>query len=185
MLIANETFEKVSSLNNQNEYECCTFINCNLAEANLAATKFIESEFIDCNLSNAKIDETSILDIKFKNCKMLGIQFDRSNQLLFSAEFENCQLNDCTFFEMKLRQASFINSSLEGADFTASDLKDVKMTGCDLFNASFGQANMEGVDFSMSVRLQIDPEVTRLSKSKLSLAQLPGLLSKYGLKIKG
>lgn len=185
MLIANETFEKISELSNRNEYECCTFLNCDLSEANLSATKFIESEFIDCNLSNAKFNDTSILDVKFKNCKMLGIQFDRSNQLLFSAIFENCQLNDCTFFEMKLRQSEFQNSNLEGADFTAADLKDIKITGCDLFNTNFDHANLEGADFSMSVRLQIDPELTRLAKAQLSLSQLPGLLSKYNLKIKG
>ena len=116
---------------------------------------------------------------------MLGIQFDRSNQLLFSATFENCQLNDCTFYEMRLRQTEFANSNLEGADFSAADMKDVKITGCDLFNTSFDRANLEGVDFRMSVRLQIDPELTRLMKAKLSIAQLLGLLSKYNLKIEG
>ncbi|MEO9869798.1 pentapeptide repeat-containing protein [Ekhidna sp.] len=185
MLIANETFEKLTALDNQNEYECCTFKNCDFSGGNLSATKFIESEFIDCNLSNAKLNETSILDVQFKSCKMLGIQFDMSNPLLFSAIFENCQLNDCTFYEMKLRQAEFTNSSLEGADFTAADMKEVKITGCDLSNANFDRANLEGADFLMSVRLQIDPELTRITKAKLSMSQLPGLLSKYNLKIKG
>ncbi len=184
MLVANEWLEKLTAFNNQNEYECCTFINCDFSEGNLSATKFIECEFIECNLSNAKVDDTSILDVSFKNCKMLGIQFDRINQLLFSASFENCHLNDCTFYEMKLRQTEFSNSSLEGADFTASDLKQVKVVGCDLFNASFDRANLEGADFQMSVRLQIDPEITRITKAKFSLNQLPGLLTKYDLKIK-
>ena len=183
MLIANETIEKQSDFNNQHEYECCRFVNCDFAEGNLTATKLIESEFIDCNLSNAKFDETSILDVRFKNCKMIGIQFDRSNQLLFSAIFENCQLNDCTFYEMKLRQTSFDSSNLQGADFTAVDLKDSKVIGCNLLNASFERANLEGVDLRMSEQHQIDPELTRMKKAKLTIDQLPGLVAKYGLVI--
>lgn len=185
MLIANETFEKLDKLDNHNEYEGCTFINCDFSEGYLTSTKFIESEFVDCNLSNVRFDDSSILDVQFKNCKMIGIQFDRINQLLFAAIFENCQLNDCTFFEMKLRQSSFVNSSLVGADFTAADLKEIKITGCDLLNANFDRANLEGVDFQLSSGFEIDPELTRLTKAKLSLAQLPGLLTKYDLKIKG
>ena len=184
MLVVNETFEKLADFDNQNEYECCTFINCDFSNGNLTATKFIETEFVDCNLGNAKFDESSILEVKFKNCKMIGIQFDRSNPLLFSAVFENCQLNDSTFYEMKLRQSEFANSNLEGADFTAADLKDSKMTGCNMLNTSFERANLEGVDLRLSERLLIDPEVTRMKKAKLTIDQLPGLLAKYGLVIK-
>ena len=88
MLIDNQTFEKISAIDNANEYEGCVFDQCDLSEAYLTSTKFIECEFIECNLSNAQLNETSILDCVFQKCKMIGVQFDQCNQLLFSARFE-------------------------------------------------------------------------------------------------
>ena len=184
MLIANEHFENLTPLSNEHEYECCTFKSCDLGSVNLSATKFIESTFSDSNLSNVRFDNTSMLDVSFEGCKMIGIPFDQSNQLLFSAFFRDCQLNHSIFHGMKLKQCSFENCSLEEADFTASDMKGIKLIGCDLFNAAFDVANLEEVDFLGSYRLMIDPEQTRLTKAKFSVDQLPGLLAKYNLKVR-
>lgn len=183
MLIANETFDTLKSLDNQQEYECCTFRQCDLSEAFLTSTRFIECEFVECNLSNIRIDQTSFIDCSFDQCKMLGIQFDRSNHLIFSASFTNCQLDHSTFYQMKLKDTRFTNSSLEGADFTETDLKGANLTGCNLLNAKFERTNLEEADLRNAVGYAIDPEQNRIAKAQFSLSEIEGLLTRYRIKI--
>lgn len=183
MLIANEKFEAVFELDNTDEYECCIFKNCDLSGAYLTSTRFIECEFIECNLSNIHVEETSFLDCVFSNCKMLGIQFDRCNHLLFSAKFENCQLDHSTFYQMKLQQTEFNQSSMEGVDFTDAELKGTKVTGCNLLNAKFERTNLQGADLTASSNFSIDPEQNQISKAKFSQSELEGLLIRYNIKV--
>ena len=42
------------------EYESCSFINCNLSNADLSHYTFIDTNFINCNLSLIKINITII-----------------------------------------------------------------------------------------------------------------------------
>lgn len=183
MLVANEKFESVSELDNTNEYECCTFKNCDFSGAYLTSTRFIDCEFVECNLSNIHVEETSFLDCVFCNCKMLGIQFDRCNHLLFSAKFESCQLDHSTFYQMKLQQSEFDGSSMEGVDFTDAELKGAKITYCNLFNAKFERTNLQGADLTGSTRFSIDPEQNQISKAKFSQSELEGLLTQHNIKV--
>ncbi|MEO1253915.1 MAG: pentapeptide repeat-containing protein [Bacteroidota bacterium] len=183
MLKANEVFNKLDSFDNQNEYECCTFKQCDFLGANFSNTKFIECEFEDCNLSNVLVGGTSFREVRFENCKMLGIQFDTSNQLLFEASFKNCQLDHSVFFQMKLKESSFENCQMIEVDFSEADLSKAQLIGCDLTNTKFDHTNLERADLSGSVGLTIDPEINKLSKSKIPFSQLPGLLVKYEIRI--
>ncbi|MEQ8626486.1 pentapeptide repeat-containing protein [Ekhidna sp.] len=183
MLIADKKFEKLEELSNRDEYEGCTFLNCNLANGNFSTTRFIECEFVDCNLSNVLISETSFREVTFRNCKMIGIQFDTCNQLLFEASFESCQLDHSVFFQMKLKQAHFMNCQLVETDFSETDLSSSKLVGCDLSGAKFDHTNLEKADLTRSFNFMIDPETNSISQAKISLSQLPGLLAKYNLEI--
>lgn len=183
MLIANEKFEGLSSLDNTNEYEGCVFNNCDFSDAYLTSTRFIECEFVESNLSNIHVEETSFLDCVFSHCKMLGIQFDRCNHLLFSASFEGCQLDHATFYQMKLQQTVFNQSSMEGVDFTDAEMKGTKIASCNLLNAKFERTNLQGADLTASTNFTIDPEQNQVSKATFSLSELEGLLTRYNIKI--
>ncbi|WP_144017280.1 pentapeptide repeat-containing protein [Ekhidna lutea] len=183
MLIANEVLEKLDVFDNQNEYEACTFKNCDFSGGNFSTTKFIECEFVGCNLSNVMVSETSFREVTFKSCKMLGIQFDTCNKLLFEASFESCQLDHSVFFQMKLKNIDFLNCQLVEVDFAEADLSGGKLVGCDLTNAKFDFTNLEGADLSKSSGLIIDPESNKINKAKIPLSQLSGLLAKYNIKI--
>ncbi|MEM7297954.1 MAG: pentapeptide repeat-containing protein [Bacteroidota bacterium] len=181
-MIASEEFEKLTSLESE-EYECCVFKNCDFSTSDFSRIKFLECEFKDCNLSNVLMGGTSFLDSVFHSCKMLGIQFDHCNTILFSATFNDCQLDHSSFYQMNLRQVDFQNSKLEGVDFTESDLKGIQLKNCDLLNAKFERTILEETDFHGSFHLLLDPELNQVKKAKFSLSQLPGLLIKYNLKI--
>lgn len=183
MLIADKKFEKVNELSNRDEYEGCSFLNCNLADGNFSTTKFVECEFVECNLSNVLVSDTSFREVSFRNCKMIGIQFDTCNRLLFEASFEGCQLDHSVFFQMKLKQAHFKNCQLVETDFSEADLSNSKLIGCDMSGAKFDHTTLEKADLTGSYNLVIDPEINNVQKANIPFSQLPGLLSKYNLKI--
>lgn len=183
MLIADKKFEKLTNLSIRDEYESCTFLGCDLSSGNFSTTRFISCDFIDSNLSNVRVSQTSFREVNFKNCKMIGIQFDTCNQLLFEASFENCQLDHSIFFQMKLKRAHFMNCQLIEADFSEADLSNSNLVGCDMSGTKFDHTNLEKADFSDSFNLVIDLEINKISQARIPLSQLPGLLSKYDLKI--
>jgi fluoroquinolone resistance protein len=67
----------------QNEYEYCTFNNCDLIMTYLNNTIFRETKFIDC--------------------KMLGLWFETCNLFLLSFIFINYQLNHSSFYKTKIK----------------------------------------------------------------------------------
>src|SRR5581483_2231010 len=94
------------------EYESCAFRNCDLSECDLFATRFIECDFTGCNLSLAKLRNTSFQDIKFKDCKMLGLRFEQCDKFGFAVGFENCLLDHCSFYQVKLKKTLFKNCQI-------------------------------------------------------------------------
>ena len=95
------------------DYESCKFENCNFNEIDLSESKFIDCEFIECNLSLVKLDETAFQQVVFKNCKMIGFNLETCNQFALNVSFENCILNDSSFYQLPLKRTKFIQCSLQ------------------------------------------------------------------------
>jgi len=184
--VEGQTFSKIDFATTpmeKGEYDNCVFSNCNFANADLTEIKFLDTEFIDCNFSNANISMTAFQEITFRDCKMIGLQFEKCNAFGFAASFENCLLNHCTFYQMKLNRSSFINCQLQGVDFVEADLKSGKIVNCDLLNATFENTNLEKADLRNSINYSINPEINRVKNAKFSLPDVIGLLDKYELDI--
>ena len=107
----------------QGDYEACSFRGCNFSNADLSGSRFIECSFDECNLSNAQLKKSAFQDVAFRNCKMLGLHFENCNDLGFSVRFENCQLDHCSFYQLRLSKTPFINCKIHEADFSGADLK--------------------------------------------------------------
>lgn len=174
-------FSDVSIL--RGEYEGCTFKSCNFANVNLSDFRFIDSEFIECNFSNVQINNTSFQDVIFKTCKMLGLRFETCNTLGFAANFNHCNLDHSTFYQMKLSRTVFLNSQLHGVDFSQAILKNTSITTCDLLNAQFENTNLEKTDFRQSKNYAIHPELNNIKGAKFTLPDVVGLLEAYKIKI--
>ena len=161
------------------DYESCTFSNCNFSNANLSKVRFIECHFINCNLSLAHFYLTEIQDVTFKDCKMLGLRFDKCSDFAFSIKFDNCILNDSSFFKKKLLRTMFTKSKLHGVDFTECDVNTSTFDACDLLNAIFKSTDLQNTDLRNSYNFIIDPENNNIRGAKFSLESLKGLLTKY------
>jgi len=165
------------------EYENCIFKECNLAETDLSDMKFVDCEFYNCNLSGAKLTRSVIRDVVFKDCKLLGLHFNNCNEFLFTASFENCQLNLSIFYKLKLKKTCFKNCLLREADFSETDLTQAVFENCDLALAVFENTVLEGADLRTAYNYSIDPEKNRIKKAKFSSSGIAGLLDKYNIVI--
>jgi uncharacterized protein YjbI with pentapeptide repeats len=176
-------FEKQSSALEPGEYETCTFVNCDLPEANLSGGTFADCVFKECNLSLAKTTKTAFQNVKFEKCKLLGLRFDQCNPFLFGAIFEGCQLNLSSFYKLNLKNTKFKNSELREADFTEADLTSVIFDHCNLEHATFDNTILEKTDFRTAYNYSLDPDKNRIKKTRFSINGLGGLLSKYDIVI--
>lgn len=165
------------------EFEACTFRNCNWSEQDLKRKKFIECEFIDCNLSNAKLLASSIQDCHFKDCKMLGLRFDLCNTFSFGFHASNCQLSNSNFYQLDLRNCRFEHCNLQEVDFSAANLEGVSLSGSNLSGVTFDESNLQKANLRLCSNLQIDPNRNQMSQATLSASALAGLVAKYKLQI--
>ena len=165
----------------QGEYEYCSFIQCNFSNTDLSGSHFMECEFIDCNLSMAKLSKTGLKTVRFKNCKLLGLHFEQCSEFLFAVEFENCTINLCSFYKLKLKKTIFKSSSLAETDFTEADLTSAVFDNCDLSKTIFENTILEKADFRTSNNYLIDPDLNKIKKAMFSYPGVLGLLGKHDI----
>lgn len=167
----------------QGEYENCSFTNCNFSGVNLSNIIFVDCKFDSCNLSLVTFNNTALRDITFTNCKMLGLHFENCDKFGLSINFQNCILNHSSFFRVKLKNTSIINSNLTEVDFTECELPGTIFTGSDFFGATFYKTNIEKCDFRQAVNYSINPNNNQIAKSKFSMPQITGLLHHLSITI--
>lgn len=180
------SFEKIDFTKDvfeKGNYDNCTFTDCNFSGINLSDVCFLHCELVRCNLSLAKIIETAFKEVHFLDCKIIGLHFENCAKFLFDVSFDNCTLNLCSFFKMKMKKTRFINCSLHEVDFTETDLTESLFEDCDLRDALFDRTILEKADFSTAENYSIDPESNRIKKARFALSGLHGLLEKYNLTI--
>ncbi|NOS90821.1 MAG: pentapeptide repeat-containing protein [Cyclobacteriaceae bacterium] len=167
------------------EYENCTFTNCDLSNTDLADIKFVDCSFTGCNLSLAKLVNSAWRSVAFKDCKMLGLHFEKCHELGFSVSFQNCNVSQSSFYQVKLKKTIFQKSQLHEVDFAECDLTGASFDQCDLLQALFENTILEKTDFRTAFHFSIDPSNNRMKKARFTLSGLPGLLSKYDIDVEG
>ncbi|HLO59898.1 MAG TPA: pentapeptide repeat-containing protein [Bacteroidales bacterium] len=184
--IVDEKFEKIIFSEKPlkpGEYEECTFDRCDFSNARLAEFRFIDCEFRDCNLSLVVLNNTTFRDVKFVGCKMLGLHFEDCDLLGFTVSFENCKLQNSTFFKVKMKKTVLKNCDLKETDFSEAEMSESIFDNCDLHRAVFDHTNLEKVDFRTAYNYTINPSQNRIKKARFSLPGLPGLLAEYGIDV--
>lgn len=165
------------------EYEHCQFIHCDFSETNLSLIRFTDCIFSGCNLSLVKLGKTVLMDVFFKDCKMLGLQFNHCSGFGLRLQFEHCNLQHSSFYQVNAKETQFKKCTLKEVDFTEADLSNAVWDDCDLENAHFENTILEKADFRTARHFIIDPDNNRIKKAKFSPAGLPGLLYKYDIDI--
>jgi uncharacterized protein YjbI with pentapeptide repeats len=187
-IIEDKTFTKISAgdiAGRKCSFEHCRFVNCDFAYADLGGIVFMDCRFDGCNLSLIKLSDTGLQNIMFKDCKLSGADFSKSRDFLFEASFDNCILDNAIFYKKKNKRAKFTDCSLVETDFTETDFTDVQFINCNLNRAFFDRTTLKNADFRTSYNYIIDPDNNTIKKARFSVHGLPGLLTKYDIRIEG
>lgn len=165
------------------EFDTCTFRNCEMSGIDLSGVSFTNCTFTGCDLSMAKLQKSAFRDVIFKECKMIGLFFDECNTFGLKFDFHDCILDNCIFTGLKLKGTVFENCRIINADFSSCDLENSSFAGSNLSEAVFENTNLMNCDLRSVSELSLDPEKNKLKKAKINIESLPGLLQKHGLKI--
>ena len=163
------------------EYENCIFIKCSFIGIDLAGSIFINCTFTDCDMSVVKVNQVVFRDTHFVGCKLIGILFDSCKEYGLDVSFNNCIIDNASFYGTKIKGLRFVKSSVKSVDFTNTDLNTAVFDACDLLHAKFDNSNLEKVDFTSSYNYTIDMDANRIKKSKHSVQGAMGLLGKYDI----
>jgi len=177
-----KTYSRESVLRAE-EYENCRFNNCDFSGLDLSSVKFLECEFTGCNLTLPKTVKTVFSRVQFKECKLLGLRFDQCNEFGLIFRFENCLLDQSSFYKTKIKKTVFKKSQLHEVDFAECDLSGAVFDDCDLLNARFEYSIMEKADFRSAYNYSIDPERNKIRKARFSLSGAVRLLDKYDIEV--
>ena len=187
-LIEDKTFTKVTAeaiAGHKRTFEHCSFVNSDFSYADLSGVTFISCRFEGCNLSLIDLQGTALQDVRFKDCKLSGANFSKCLDFLFEVNFDTCILDNAIFYKKKNKGAKFTDCSLVETDFTEADLTDAKFNNCNLHRAFFNSTILKGADLRTSYNFTIDPDLNTIKKARFSIHGLPGLLTKYDIRIDG
>ncbi|MEN8697409.1 MAG: pentapeptide repeat-containing protein [Bacteroidia bacterium] len=165
------------------EYEQCAFINCDFTGLYFTDIAFEECTFSTSNFTEVKIKNTAFKKVSFTECKMLGLQFSQCNSFLLELNFDGCQLDYASFYQLNLSNARLENCSLKDVDFVECKLHKASFSGSDLYAATFEQTDLTQCDFRGAENYSMDPNINQLKGAIFSKDEVLGLLVKYGIKI--
>jgi len=103
------------------------------------------------------------------------------DRFIFEIHFTDCILDFSKFYALKMKGASFINSSIVAVDFMETDLSEVVFENCDLYRSEFDKAIAIKTNFKTSYNYTINPERTKIRKAMFSIEGLKGLLFKHDI----
>lgn len=164
-------------------YDGCVFVGCNFGSCRFDGVRFLSCKFSACDFSLAAFGDTVLDDVKFSECKMLGLSFEGNARNAFAASFVKCILDNAEMLRVKAAGVKFDSCRMIDMVFTDSVLSKVVFGDCRMGGASFNGCDCTGADFSTSDGFLLDPESNRVKGAAFSLGGLPGLLSKYKIKI--
>lgn len=162
-------------------YSRCTFIACNLQQADLKGKVFEDCIFKKCDLSLAVLIHTSFRKVLFEHSKLLGLRFDQCHTFLLEMAFQHSILDLANFHGLRLKKTVFDSCRLRETDLSGADLSGAIFNNCDLGAALFDRTILEGADLRTAQHYTIDPANNRIRKAHFSREGLEGLLSSTGI----
>jgi uncharacterized protein YjbI with pentapeptide repeats len=161
-------------------FDSCVFKECDFSGALFDHCKFIDCEFVRCNLSVVRLNASRFLEVAFKECKVIGVDWTLaawSNlQLPSPITFEQCVLNDSSFFGLYLSEMTIEDCKALDVDFREGDFNESTFSGSDLSNCLFDGANLTGAHFENAENYYIDINNTRIKKATFSRLEAVSLL---------
>jgi uncharacterized protein YjbI with pentapeptide repeats len=126
----------------------CTFVGCDLSQANWAGSVVRECRFEECILGADCFAETRFNEVRFLRCHLVGTRFAAAQRLIFDMEFSECALTEVDFSGLRIRGFRLEGCRLDRCDFGGADLRNARFRECDLEGSKFGETDLTGADFT-------------------------------------
>lgn len=165
----------------------CQFKRCDFTDTEFNHCRFEESTFTDCNLSLLKVTGSKFRNVMFKTCKLIGIDWTRANwpniQISSTMDFDECSLNDSSFFGLCLIEIKMEGCQIQGVDFSEANCEEASFIQSDLLNSRFNKTNLNKADFTDAVNYSINVFDNQVSKAKFSLPEATSLLASLDIEV--
>lgn len=168
-LIAEESYERmlfkdmtlVGTDAEDASFSECFFDHVQLSDAQLIASRFVDSRIDHVNASNANLEKCVLRRVEVISSKLTGVSM--SEGTLEHVRFENTKADFLLLGFGKCSHVTFDTCNLTDADFQGCHLSNVTFANCDLSNVDMSHAKIEKVDVRGSVisGLRIAPEQLR------------------------
>ncbi|MFC0268048.1 pentapeptide repeat-containing protein [Kushneria aurantia] len=168
-------------------FDSCSFTACHFAESLFKSCRFVECCFSDCNFSMAQFDGTLLSNVDFQRCKLIGIDWTRARwpsiNIPDALSFEECVLNDSSFFSLYLAGAKMVGCRIHRVDFNEADCEEVDFSDSDLEGAAFRRTSLRGANFVDAINYNIDIFENDLKGAKFALPQAIALLNALDIEL--
>ena len=114
---------------------------------------------------------------------MIGFNLETCNQFALNVSFENCILNDSSFYQLPLKRTKFVQCSLQNVEFSYADLSNSFFDECNFSNAIFDQTDLKQANLKTSFHFKINPNENQIKGATFSKENLEGLVSNFGIKV--
>ena len=171
------------ALHELGDFEQCQFEQCNFEGVDLGELNFMNCTFIECNLSNVNLTTTRFQEAEFKGCKMIGFNLEQANPFGLKVKFEQCVLNESSFYNVQLSKTHFNDCQLKNVDFGEANLSQSYFQHCDLQHTIFDQTNLEKANLTSAYNFNINPNENKIKQAKFSKENCIGLLHHLNIKI--
>jgi len=162
-------------------YRDCLFIQCDFSCQTFANYEFVDCEFKECNLSNLKTDNASFKTVLFSGCKLIGFDFSGINSFLLKLNFEDCNLNLSSFYELNLSKTLFTRCEIQEVDFTECNLTEAVFEDSSLSLSIFNRTNLSHSDLTSARDFEIDPRKNNIKKARFTRENIAGLVLGFGI----
>jgi fluoroquinolone resistance protein len=190
----NEYFSKIfKNLDSAGEsfteviFENCIFEHCNFSDTRFYKCKFVDCVFANTNLSNCKVDYSKFFDIGFNSSKLVGIDWTKADWPRFNfispLKFNNCIINDCSFFGLALGELVLEHCKAHDVDFRNGNFNKAIFCYTDFTNSLFMKTNLQGADFSEAENYDIDIFNNEIKAARFSRMEAVRLLNSLDIEL--
>jgi fluoroquinolone resistance protein len=172
--------QKVRDLRDS-QFENCSFVDVDFAEALLQGVRFLDCRFESCDLSRVNLSGAQIQGVSFESCRLMGINWSAAAGLLLAFSFVECNASYSIFHGVNLRSCRFSTSKLTNSEFQKSNLSGLSFEGCDFSGALMNGSRLYQTDFSGAHSVFIDPSRCLLKDTKLDIVSALGVLKDQGI----
>jgi uncharacterized protein YjbI with pentapeptide repeats len=171
----------------RSEFDACRFHACDITQSRFSNCRFVDCVFEQCNFSLCDIALSRFSDAVFTNCKLVGVDWTTVSwpdfKLPATLRFEQCVLNDASFYGLHLDEIQFIECKMHDADFRESSLCEASFDDCDLTASLFQNCDLSSASFIGASNYDIDVFNNRIRNARFSRFEAVRLLHSLDIEL--